>query len=259
MSVVETDSDTNDGDKELADGHTSGTPQKDGAATKALHSPEGQGGGADVDEGEDERDQEGVADGTSGLQEGSRVVEDEVDTGPLLHHLEGSTENGLAQVGVGLKDGTAEAVGPRAEPSGRGNKLALVLLVGDDLSKLDLDVLGVLGLATKLGKGGGGIGESALLDEVSGGVGEQHETTTKDQSPGELNGDGDAVGASVGAVLGAVDDASSQEKTDGDAELVSGDESATNLLGRLWICVSGILWDSRGRKCENLQSQTCTE
>lgn len=82
VSVVETDGNTDDGDDELADKHTEGTDEKDAAATESLNGPEGQRSGEDVDEGEDERDEESVGDGTGGLEEGSRVVEDEVDTSP---------------------------------------------------------------------------------------------------------------------------------------------------------------------------------
>jgi hypothetical protein len=63
--VVEADGDTNDGDKELADQHAKGTPDEQRTATPLLNGVEGDRGGADVDEGEDQRDQEGVADGTS--------------------------------------------------------------------------------------------------------------------------------------------------------------------------------------------------
>lgn len=96
--MVEADGDTNDGNEELADEHTKSTNKKNGSTTESLNSPERQGSGADVDEGEDERDEEDVVDGTGGLEEGSRVVEDEVDTGPLLHHLHGGTEDGSAEV-----------------------------------------------------------------------------------------------------------------------------------------------------------------
>lgn len=82
VSVVEADGDTDDGDEELADKHTEGTNEEDASATESLNSPEGEGSRADVDEGEDEGDEEDVVDSTSGLEEGSRVVEDEVDTGP---------------------------------------------------------------------------------------------------------------------------------------------------------------------------------
>lgn len=111
--------------------------------------------------------------------------------------------------------------------------MALVLLVGDDLGDLRLNVLGVLGLTTDTGKGIDSVFDSALLDEVSGGVGEEEETTTKDDSPGELNTNGDLVRLHAVVLLGTVDDTGGEEETDGDTELVTGDESTTDLLGAL--------------------------
>lgn len=98
MGVVETDRNTDDGDQELADKHAQSTDDKDRATAELLDSPERDGGGAHVDQREDQRDKESVADGTGGLEEGRRVVEDEVDTSPLLHHLQGGTQDGAAQV-----------------------------------------------------------------------------------------------------------------------------------------------------------------
>ncbi len=63
VRVVETDGDTNDGDEELADEHTEGTPNEERSTTESFDGVEGDGGGADVDEGEDQGDQEGVRDG----------------------------------------------------------------------------------------------------------------------------------------------------------------------------------------------------
>lgn len=97
---VESDSDTDDSDDELADKHTKSAVDEERSSSNALHSPEGEGSRADIDQVEDEGDKESVANGSGGLQERGRVVEDEVDTGPLLHHLEGCSENGLAEIGV---------------------------------------------------------------------------------------------------------------------------------------------------------------
>lgn len=152
---------------------------------------------------------------------------------PLLHHLQRSTEDGSAQVGLLLPEAALEAVGPAADPGGGGDEGALVLLVGDNLSKLVLDVDGVHRLATDTGKGIGSLFDTAALDEVTGGVGQEEETTTKDQSPGELNGDRDAVLASVTTVLGSVADNGGKHDTEGDTELVTSDESTTDLAGAL--------------------------
>lgn len=228
--VVEADSHTDDGNEELANEHTESTPDEERTATPLLNGVERDGSGADIDEGEDQGDQEGVADGASRRQEGSGVVEDEVDTSPLLHHLERSTEDSLAKVGVGLEDRAAEAVGPALEPATSRDDGTLVLLVGNDLGKLSLDVLAVLRLATKLGKRGLGLGDSLALDVVSGRLGKACNTTTEDETPSELDSDGDAVFAAVSAVLDAVVDAGSDEETESDGELVTGNESTANLL-----------------------------
>jgi hypothetical protein len=56
----------------------------------------------DIDECEDEGNEEGIADGIRRLEERSRVVEDEVDTRPLLHHLERRSQNGATKVALGF-------------------------------------------------------------------------------------------------------------------------------------------------------------
>lgn len=232
--VVETDCDTDDGNEELADQHAKSTPEKDGAATEPLNSPERDRGGEDVDDGKDHGNQEAVADGAGGLEEGGRVVEDEVDTGPLLHHLERSTKDGLAEVGVGLEERTLEAVGPRSEPGGGGDELALVLLVGDDLGKFNLDVLRVLGLTTKTGEGIRRLGELALLDEITRRVGEEEKAAAEDDGPDELDSDRDAVVGGAGVILGGINHARGQHDTNGNAELVTGNQGTTNLAGALF-------------------------
>lgn len=143
MSVVEADSDADDGNQELADQHAESTVDEERSSTELLNRVEGDRGRANVDEGEDQRDQEDVADSTGGLQERCGVVEDEVDTRPLLHHLKRGTEDGSSQVRLLVAQGTAEAVCPAAEPACGGNDLSLVLFIGNDLGKLSLDVLGL--------------------------------------------------------------------------------------------------------------------
>jgi hypothetical protein len=229
VGVVETDGNTDDSDDKLADQHAEGTPDEERTTTELLNSVEGDGGRADVDKGEDQRDQEGVADGTSGLEERSRVVEDEVDTGPLLHHLQRGTENGLAQVAALLPERTLEAVGPTRNPSSGGDHGTLVLLVGDDLGELGLDVVRVTGLATESGQGVAGSLNVTTLDEVARRVGEEEETTTENNTEDELDTDGNTVRGSAVDVLGTVVDARGQQETNGDAELVTGNESTSDL------------------------------
>jgi hypothetical protein len=237
-SVVESLSNTDDGGQELADQHAKGTVQQKCATTELLHSVERERSGADVDKGEDQGDQEGVGDGASRLEERCGVVEDEVDTSPLLHHLEGGTEDGLAEVRVGLEERSLEAVGPASDPATGGGQLALVLLVGNDLGKLVLDHGAVRGgivasgvNTTYLHQSGPGLLGLTALDEVTRGVGQAGDTATKDETPGKLDTNGNAVLARVGTILDSVVDAGSEEETDGDAELVTRHKRTTDLLG----------------------------
>lgn len=186
----------------MADKHAECAPNEECSTSDALHAPERHGRRADIDDSENHGHEEGVLDGTGGLQEGRRVVEDKVDTGPLLHHLERCTEDGLAEVRVALPDAAREAVGPGAPVAGVGDRLLLEFVVGNDLRQLVFDVLAVGGLATEAGEGIACALDVTLLDEVTGGVWEEEETGSEDEAPRKLDGDGDAVGASVGAVLG---------------------------------------------------------
>jgi len=50
--------------------------------------------------------------------------------------------------------------------------------------------------------------------------------------PKELDGNGNSVGTGVGPVLGGIDNATGQQQTDGDTELVTRHDSTSNLAGR---------------------------
>jgi hypothetical protein len=58
------------------------------------------------------------------------------------------------------------------------------------------------------------------LDEVARGFGEDEHAADEDDGPGELHGDGDAVGARVVALVGCVVDDGGEEEADSDGELV---------------------------------------
>lgn len=75
----------------MHDDHARPADDEDPAAAETLDCPEGDGGGADVDEGRDERDEERVFDGAEGFEEDGAKVENEVDAGQLLHHLHQNT------------------------------------------------------------------------------------------------------------------------------------------------------------------------
>jgi hypothetical protein len=61
-------------------------------------------------------------------------------------------------------------------------------------------------LTTKTDENVASLLELALLDEVTGGVGKEEETTTEDESPSELDTDRDAVSSRVGTSLSEVAD-----------------------------------------------------
>ena len=221
---------TNDTDDELHDNHTGGTEDQDGTTSDLLNHDERGRRGEHVHEGGDERDQEGVLDRTKLLEEDGAEVEDEVDTGKLLHHLHANTKDSAADVGGRASDLALEASHPRAEVAGLRNNGHFVLVVGNDLSKLVLNVFGVERLATDTAKRCGSLVELALLDPVTGRLRKQSKTSTEDESPQELHSDRDTVGTSVASVLGGVDDAVGKQDTDGDAELITSNNGTTNLL-----------------------------
>ena len=90
--------DADDADDELRDDHSGGADKEELAAAEAFDGPEGQGRGADVDEGGDEGDQEGVTDRAQTREEDVAEVEDEVDAGQLLHHLHQDTWYGVVSL-----------------------------------------------------------------------------------------------------------------------------------------------------------------
>ncbi len=68
-------------------------------------------------------------------------------------------------------------------------------------------------------------------DKVSGGFREQEESGCEDDGGDELDGDRDAVRAGIQSVLGGVVDAGGNHETQGDGELIAGDDGTTNLAG----------------------------
>lgn len=129
-----------------------------------------------------------------------------------------------------------EAVGPAAEPVGGWDKLSLVLLVGDYLGNLSLDILGVGWLTSKALESLARGFDVSSLDEVSWRVWQEHETASEDDSPSELDSDWDSVGTSVGSVLCSIDHARSEQQTDGNAELISCNQGTTDFLWTLSLC-----------------------
>jgi hypothetical protein len=151
----------------LTDDHTSSTPDQDCASAESFNDVEGNWCGTDIDQGSDKVDQERIADRSKFLEEGCSKVEDKVDTSPLLHHLERSTKDGATQVAAALPETAFEAIRPAAEIATLGHDLQLVFVIGDDLSKLLLNELGVRWLSTDSRQGVGSFLDVATLDEVT--------------------------------------------------------------------------------------------
>lgn len=222
---------THDSNQELANQHPQGTPDEQRPTTKAFDGPERDWGGADVDEGCDQADEERIGNGAQLLEERGSEIEDEVDTGPLLHHLHRSPQNRPPEVRARLHETALEAIGPAAPVSALGNDLQFIFVIRDNLREFVLDEIGFDGLTSKPCEGLGCIVEFPALDEVTGGLGQKGDTGTQDQSPEHLNGDGDAVGARVHTVLSGIVDARGKEQANSNGELVAGDDGAADFLG----------------------------
>ena len=104
-------------------------------------------------------------------------------------------------------------------------------MVGNDFGEFLGDKLRVDWLTTNRCKSLSSLLMLALLDKVTRRLRQEGNATSEDESPQELDSHRDTVGTTVHAVLSSVDDNRSEEDTDGDAELVAGDEGATNLSG----------------------------
>jgi len=92
-------------------------------------------------------------------------------TSQLLHHLNGCTENSLSQVGCWVPERAGETSHPRSKVTTSRHELSLVFVVGNDLGEFLGNVVGFCGLSSNPGKSSGGLVDSALLDEPSGGLG----------------------------------------------------------------------------------------
>lgn len=103
-------------------------------------------------------------------------------------------------------------------------------MIGNNLSKFILDIVGVDGLAANGRERLGRILKSTLLHKVARRFGENEKPTTKDDSPNELNADGDTIRRGAVEVLSGIDNAIGQQDTDGNAKLVAGHEGTANFL-----------------------------
>ena len=156
-------------------------------------------------------------------EESRSKVEDEVDSSPLLHHLQASTEDGSAEVAGGVPETTLEAVCPAREITVLGDDGHLILVVGDNFSEFGLNKLRASRLVTKSFKNSGSLVQLALHDKVSRGLRQPKQSSSEDQGPEELNCHRDSVGATVCSILGTVVNARGEEKADGNCKLISYD------------------------------------
>lgn len=214
-------------DDEFTDEHAERSPDEQRTTAETLNGPKRHWCRADVDKCSDERDEEGVLNCPQRLEEDGAKVEDKVDAGKLLHHLERGAENGQAEVGVGSTQTASEACLPGSKVRGGRDESGLVLVVCDDFLEFGIDEGRVL-LATDTQERLTSAVDTAALDKVSGRLGKKEETESENHGPQELDGDGDTVRTRVHAVLGGIVDARGEEETNGDTELVATDKSATD-------------------------------
>lgn len=175
--------DTNNGNDEFADKHAQGTPDEKRSTTKLFNGPERDGGRADINESGYETDEEGVMDSAQFLEESGAEVEDEVDTSPLLHHLEGGTKDGTAKIATGGSEATLEAVQPAIDVATLGDDLEFVLVVCNDLGKFLLNEFGVRRLTSEAAQDIGSFVQVATLDKVTRRFREEEETSTENDGP----------------------------------------------------------------------------
>jgi hypothetical protein len=200
---------TNTSNDKLTNSHTNGSEEQELSSSPSLNQVQTRESGGDIDTRGDQTDSEAVTN-TRLLEEGSSIVEDEVDTTQLLESLKTTTgSKTLAEVSL-------EAV----DVAGL-SKRHLVFVVGGDLSQLGLD-RGVIDIKTsQFGESASSLLVLALLDVESRSFGKNEQTSEQNECPGELDGDRNAVTSSVLDVLGGIANDRGKQKTDGDGELVS--------------------------------------
>lgn len=218
------------GDDEFAHHHAHGPVDEQRAAAEAFDRVEGNGRAGDVDGRGDHGGQEGpiTEAGEADLLEESRVVvEDEVDAGELLKHLQRRAEEDLAAVGVAVLEASAEA----AQPPHLA-QLLLVFVVGLDFGQFVQDVLAVVWLTTHARQSDHGLVQPTLFDVITGRFGEEEQAGGQDDGPQKLDRDGNPERAGVGEARCFVGDDAGQKDADGDGELVAGHDRPANVSWR---------------------------
>ena len=121
---------------------------------------------------------------------------------------------------------------PRVEVPGIWDEFGLVLEIGYYLRQLLLNICRILRLTTDATQCTSGSVYSTLLDVPPWRFGQQNQTRAENNRPEELNGDGDTIRSGIITILGRIDDAIGEENTDGDAELVTRYDGASNFTRR---------------------------
>lgn len=145
---VVTSGDTHDRNDKLANKHTDSTPNEQGSTTEFFDGPEGDWSRAHVDKGSNESDEERIVDGAESLEECRSKIKDKVDASPLLHHLQGGSQDGTAQVTGRFRQAATEAIKPRIEVASLRNDLEFVFMVCYDFSQLLLNVIRIRRIAS---------------------------------------------------------------------------------------------------------------
>ena len=145
------------------------------------------------------------------------VVENKVDTSKLLESLK-ETSGSKSFSNIAFE---AIEVGGFAETQ-------FILVVGMDFTQFILDGFVIDRKTAKFCKRLGSSLGLATFDEVTGRLGKDKHPSDQDQSPCELDCDGDAIGTTVASVVSCIVDDVCQEETNSDGKLVRADDDTTN-------------------------------
>ena len=102
--------DTQGGGDEEADNHTASAPEKELTTAKALNHPECRWGTNNIYSVGGDLDSKRIGDEV--CEKLRAKVEDEVDTGPLLEHLQSCTEYSATEIGAWVEHGARKAMCP---------------------------------------------------------------------------------------------------------------------------------------------------
>lgn len=201
------------------------TNEKGPATAVLLNNVESVKGAGDVHGTHDELGLDRILD-TGRLEDGGSVVEEVVDTGPLLEELDAEAEHSaverLGDLGVG-----GEALGPRTLP--------LALLTVNNLHhllqiRLDERVCRIVLESTQTRHGSTRTLPVILTSKPARGLGNDEKTDDEGAREDDAESDDDAPRESLVLDLAnAVVDAVGDEDADGDHELVRADDGATDL------------------------------